>query len=113
MLYDQLDKLTSRSRLLQRALTSFYLAVGVFCGHQRGHWRCCFLRRALWMGPGGDGTYRACFSLLWQHAAGVRSAAGAEHHARRMDFIWRTTKRSVPPNWSNKQDTLRALQEEE
>src|ERR1041384_7106241 len=30
MLYDQLDKLTSRSRLLQRGLTSFYLAVGVF-----------------------------------------------------------------------------------
>src|SRR5256714_11628686 len=30
MLYDQLDKLTSRSRLLQRALTVFYLAVGVF-----------------------------------------------------------------------------------
>src|SRR6201993_4738560 len=30
MLYDQLDKLTSRSRLLQRALTGFYLAVGVF-----------------------------------------------------------------------------------
>src|SRR3954467_1361652 len=26
MLYDQLDKLTSRSRLLQRALTTFYLA---------------------------------------------------------------------------------------
>ncbi|HBB94394.1 MAG TPA: hypothetical protein DC054_03295 [Blastocatellia bacterium] len=30
MLYDQLDKLTSRSRLLQRSLTTFYLAVGVF-----------------------------------------------------------------------------------
>src|SRR6516162_5156963 len=30
MLYDQLDKLTSRSRLLQRSLTVFYLAVGVF-----------------------------------------------------------------------------------
>src|SRR5207248_3858554 len=30
MLYDQLDWLTSRSRLLQRALTTFYLAVGVF-----------------------------------------------------------------------------------
>src|SRR6266478_1824593 len=30
MLYDQLDKLTSRSRLLQRGLTTFYLAVGVF-----------------------------------------------------------------------------------
>ena len=30
MLYDQLDKLTSRSRLLQRALTTFYVAVGVF-----------------------------------------------------------------------------------
>src|SRR5262244_4277929 len=30
MLFDQLDKLTSRSRLLQRALTTFYLALGVF-----------------------------------------------------------------------------------
>src|SRR5213080_3805025 len=30
MLYGQLDKLTSRSRLLQRALTIFYLAVGIF-----------------------------------------------------------------------------------
>src|ERR1700732_4034944 len=30
MLFDQLDKLTSRSRFLQRALTTFYLAVGVF-----------------------------------------------------------------------------------
>src|SRR5437588_8619227 len=30
MLYDQLDKLTSRSRLLQHALTTFYLAVGIF-----------------------------------------------------------------------------------
>src|SRR5207237_8909918 len=29
MLYDQLDKLTRRSRLLQRALTTFQLAVGV------------------------------------------------------------------------------------
>lgn len=29
MFFDQLDKLTSRSRLLQRALTTFYLAVGV------------------------------------------------------------------------------------
>src|SRR5580765_4255315 len=30
MIFEQLDKLTSRSRLLQRALTTFYLAVGVF-----------------------------------------------------------------------------------
>src|SRR5882724_4285016 len=30
MLFGQLDKLTSRSRLLQRALTTFYLTVGIF-----------------------------------------------------------------------------------
>src|SRR5512144_1161247 len=30
MFYHQLDKLTRRSLLLQRALTTFYLAVGVF-----------------------------------------------------------------------------------
>ncbi len=30
MLFNQLDKLTSRSRLLQRSMTVFYLALGVF-----------------------------------------------------------------------------------
>src|SRR5262245_62030540 len=30
VLFDQLDRLTSRARLLQRSLTSFYLAVSVF-----------------------------------------------------------------------------------
>src|SRR5947199_6211814 len=30
MIFDQLDRLTSRARLLQRSMTSFYLAVGVF-----------------------------------------------------------------------------------
>jgi hypothetical protein len=39
MLYDQLDKLTSRSRLLQRALTTFYLAVGVVRGDEPGYRR--------------------------------------------------------------------------
>src|ERR1044071_4241364 len=30
MIFDQLDRLTTRARLLQRSLTAFYLAVGIF-----------------------------------------------------------------------------------
>src|SRR5437868_13206140 len=30
MIFDQLDRLTSRARILQRSMTSFYLALGIF-----------------------------------------------------------------------------------
>ena len=50
MLYDQLDKLTSRSRLLQRAMTSFYLAVGVFVATSVSIGVVAFFRgRAAWV----------------------------------------------------------------
>ena len=103
MLYDQLDKLTSRSRLLQRALTVFYLAVGVFVASSVAIGGVAFFSaRGLSTGSRGAwapvimGLFGALFlfygSMLLVFEA--RLALQATH--AEMDFIWRTTKRVVP-----------------
>src|SRR5439155_19173724 len=86
MLFDQLDKLTSRSRLLQRALTTFYLAVGVFVATSVAIGVVAFFgARGAWV-PVAMGLIGAFFSFLRQHAFGLRGATGVEHHARRDGF---------------------------
>jgi Protein of unknown function (DUF2721) len=103
MLYDQLDKLTSRSRLLQRALTTFYLAVGVFVASSVAIGAVAFLYargaatsgRGAWV-PVVMGLIGALFLfygsvLLIFEARLALSATHAE-----MDFIWRITKRVAP-----------------
>jgi len=102
MLYDQLDKLTSRSRLLQRALTVFYLAVGVFVASSVAIGAVGFFSaRGLLNGTGAWvpvilGLIGASFlfygSMLLIFEA--RLALRATH--AEMDFIWRITKRVAP-----------------
>ncbi|MEK6334239.1 MAG: DUF2721 domain-containing protein [Acidobacteriota bacterium] len=96
MLYDQLDKLTSRSRLLQRALTSFYLAVGVFVATSVAIGVVAFSGARFGWVPVVMGLVGACFlfygSMLLVFEA--RLALSTTH--AEMDFIWRTTKRIVP-----------------
>jgi hypothetical protein len=103
MLYDQLDKLTSRSRLLQRALTTFYLAVGVFVASSVAIGGVAFFSarglasgtRGAWL-PVIMGLAGALFlfygSMLLIFEA--RLALSATHSE--MDFIWRITRRVVP-----------------
>jgi len=101
MLYDQLDKLTSRSRLLQRALTTFYLAVGVFVASSVAIGGVAFFyarglsARGAWI-PVVMGLLGAvCLfygSMLLVFEA--RLALSTTHGE--MDFIWRITKRVVP-----------------
>jgi hypothetical protein len=103
MLFDQLDKLTSRSRLLQRALTGFYLAVGVFVAASVAIGVVAFFSarglstsgRGAWI-PVALGLIGAVFlfygSMLLIFEA--RLALRATHSE--MDFIWRTTQRVVP-----------------
>ena len=96
MLYDQLDKLTSRSRLLQRALTTFYVAVGVFVATSVAIGVVSFSgARVAWV-PVAMGLVGAFFlfygsMLLIFEARLALSTTHAE-----MDFIWRTTRRVVP-----------------
>lgn len=96
MLYDQLDKLTSRSRLLQRALTTFYLAVGVFVATSVAIGVVAFAAaRGAWI-PVALGLIGAFFlfygSMLLVFEA--RLALSTTH--AEMDFIWRTAKRFAP-----------------
>ena len=96
MLYDQLDKLTSRSRLLQRALTTFYLAVGVFVATSFAIGVVAFFAaRGAWV-PVAMGLIGAFFlfygSILLVFEA--RLALSTTH--AEMDFIWRTTRRVMP-----------------
>jgi len=101
MLYDQLDKLTSRSRLLQRALTTFYLAVGVFVATSVAIGAVAFFyarglaSRGAWV-PVAMGLIGALFLFYGSMLAifEARLALSATHSE--MDFIWRITKRVVP-----------------
>jgi len=96
MLYDQLDKLTSRSRLLQRALTTFYMAVGVFVATSVAIGVVSFSGARFGWVPVAMGLVGAFFlfygsMLLIFEARLALSTTHAE-----MDFIWRTTRRVVP-----------------
>ena len=96
MLYDQLDKLTSRSRLLQRALTTFYLAVGVFVATSVAIGVVAFFSaHGAWV-PVVMGLAGAMFlfygSILLVFEA--RLALSTTH--AETDFIWRITRRVVP-----------------
>src|SRR5438270_11386495 len=91
MLYDQLDKLTSRSRLLQRRLTTFYLAVGVFVATSVAIGVVAFFSaRGAWV-PVVMGLAGAMFlfygSILLVFEA--RLALSTTHAD--MDFVWGVT----------------------
>ena len=96
MLFDQLDKLTSRSRLLQRALTTFYLAVGVFVATSVAIGVVAFSGARFGWIPVAMGLIGAFFlfygSMLLVFEA--RLALSTTH--AEMDFIWRTSQRFVP-----------------
>jgi hypothetical protein len=96
MLYDQLDKLTSRSRLLQRAMTSFYLAVGVFVATSVSIGMVSFFRgRAAWV-PVAMGLIGACFLFYGSMLAIFEARLALSTTHAEMDFIWRITRRVVP-----------------
>ena len=100
-LYDQLDKLTSRSRLLQRALTAFYLAVGVFVATSVAiGGGGIFLAlstgaRGAWI-PVVMGLIGACFLFYGSMLAVFEARLALSTTHAEMDFVWRITKRVMP-----------------
>src|SRR5437868_2677345 len=97
MLYDQLDKLTSRSRLLQRALTTFYLAVGVFVATSVAIGIVSFFSGRWAFIPVVLGLIGACFLFYGSMLAVFEARLALSTTHAEMDFIWRVTKRLVPP----------------
>src|SRR5258708_1571018 len=102
MIFDQLDKLTSRSRLLQRALTTFYLAVGVFVATSVAIGGVAFYARGVSAGARGAwipvvmGLIGAVFLFYGSMLAVFEARLALSTTHSEMDFIWRITKRVVP-----------------
>jgi hypothetical protein len=105
IIFYQLDKLTSRSRLLQRGLTTFYVAVGVFVATSVAIGLVAVSgARYSWI-PIVLGLVGACFlfygsMLLIFEARLALSTTHAE-----MDFIWRISKRFVPKELAEQHKT--------
>jgi hypothetical protein len=97
MIFNQLDKLTSRSRLLQRALTTFYLAVGVFVATSVAIGIVSFFSARWAFIPVVLGLVGASFLFYGSMLAVFEARLALSTTHAEMDFIWRTTKRLVPP----------------
>ena len=82
-IFQQLDKLTSRARLLQRCMVTFYLSLGMFVATSVAIGIVAFTGNpTLQPRAGGARTRRRMLSFLRQRAADLRSATGAEHDSR-------------------------------
>ena len=98
VIFDQLDKLTSRARILQRAMVSFYLCLGMFVATSVAIGVVAILGQARYtIVPVSFGIVGACFLfygsiLLIFEARLALSTIHAE-----MDFIWSQTTKVTPP----------------
>jgi hypothetical protein len=95
--FEQLDKLTSRARILQRSMVVFYLAVGMFVATSVAIGVFAFTNNPRYnIVPVALGLAGACFlfygSILLIFEA--RLALSTIHSE--MDFVWRLSKKSAP-----------------
>ena len=96
LIFQQLDKLTSRARILQRCMVTFYLSLGLFVATSVAIGVIPFTAaRHNWI-PVALGLAGACFLfygsiLLITEARLALSTIHVE-----MDFIWRLSKRTTP-----------------
>jgi uncharacterized protein DUF2721 len=97
LIFQQLDKLTSRARILQRCMVTFYVSLGMFVATSVAIGVVPFTGNQRYnMVPVGLGLAGACFLfygsiLLILEARLALSTIHAE-----MDFIWRQSKRATP-----------------
>jgi uncharacterized protein DUF2721 len=97
VIFDQLDKLTTRARILQRSMVSFYLALGSFVATSVAIGVVAIAGKPRYnVLPIIFGLIGACFlfygSMLLIFEA--RLALSTIHSE--MDFIWRQTKKVTP-----------------
>ena len=97
VIFQQLDKLTSRARILQRSMVTFYLSLGSFVATSVAIGVVGFAHNLNWnIVPVALGIIGACFlfygSILLIFEA--RLALSTIHHE--MDFIWQRSKQVAP-----------------
>lgn len=109
VIFDQLDKLTSRARLLQRCMTIFYVALGIFVATSVciGLAAVTDVRRYGWLAV-ATGLVGALF-LLWGSVLLIFEARLAFATIQmEMDFIWRLGRTLAPSHLVERRDALRA-----
>jgi len=96
VIFEQLDKLTSRARILQRSMVAFYLGLGMFVATSVAIGVVAFTNSRYNIIPVILGLIGACFlfygSMLLIFEA--RLALSTIH--LEMDFIWQQSKRVAP-----------------
>ncbi|MER3429274.1 MAG: DUF2721 domain-containing protein [Pyrinomonas sp.] len=97
MIFDQLDKLTSRARLLQRSMTVFYIALGIFVATSFSIGIVAVLGSAAynWVPvvlalSGASCLFYGSVLLIFE----ARLALSALH--AEMDFLWKLGQRYAP-----------------
>lgn len=94
--FDQLDKLTSRARILQRSMTVFYVALGLFVATSVAIGLVAFAGpRASWL-PVVLGLGGAAFLFYGSVILIVEARLAFSTLASEMDFIWRLSKYHAP-----------------
>ena len=96
-IFQQLDKLTSRARILQRCMVTFYLSLGMFVATSVAIGVMPFTGNQRYsMIPVGLGLAGACFLFYGSVLLILEARLALSTIHGEMDFIWRQTKRATP-----------------
>jgi hypothetical protein len=96
-IFQQLDKLTSRARILQRCMVTFYMSLGMFVATSVAIGIVPFTGNPRYnMIPVVLGLAGACFLFYGSVLLILEARLALSTIHGEMDFIWRQTKRATP-----------------
>jgi len=96
-IFQQLDKLTSRARILQRCMVTFYLSLGMFVATSVAIGVVPFTGSQRYnLVPVGLGLAGACFLFYGSVLLILEARLALSTIHGEMDFIWRQSKRATP-----------------
>jgi hypothetical protein len=96
-IFQQLDKLTSRARILQRCMVTFYLSLGMFVATSVAIGIVPFTGNQRYnMIPVVLGLCGACFLFYGSVLLILEARLALSTIHGEMDFIWRQSKRATP-----------------
>lgn len=99
MIFNQLDKLTTRSRLLQKSMRVFYLSLGMFVSTSVAIGLVAAVGRHNWAWlPVVLGLWGACGLFYGSVLLIKESRIAQESLNAEMDFIWKLGRALAPPD---------------
>lgn len=96
MIFDQLDRLTSRARILQRSMTTFYLALAIFVATSVAIGLVAMLKERYGWIPVVLGLVGASFLFYGSILQILEARLALSSTYREMDFLWEMGKYYAP-----------------